>query len=748
MHDAASRCRLPVALALGLLSVSVGRVHGQTPPPIYTPNIDLTNASYVRALARLPNGQIIVGSNDLQRADGTALRYLARLNGDGSLDSSWQPAPNGGVSALWVDAVGTLYVGGYFSSIAGQPRAGLARFTAAGQLDANWQPALNGGVNAIAPGLAGSVCVGGTFTQVNGTGHNRLACVSDVDGSTLASFAPDVNSAVSALVSDGGNLYVGGYFTSISGTTRTYAARLPLSGSGTPDGWNPAPNGVALAFLPAGSGQVYLAGFFGALGATTRAGVAKVNDTTGAVITGWNAQLQGDGALDLCSDGTGGVVVVGSFTQAGGQARLNMADVDGSAGNAVITFNPGIDYGYATKVLAQAGSSYLVAGPFAALGGGEHLALGRVLSDGSVDATFNPVLEAQGYAYVAAALPAPGSFVVGGRFVRANGLIRRNLFKLSLPGIVDPNWIAGTDEEVRALAVDAVGRVYVGGYFNRVDGTAHNYIVRLQNTSDGAVDPAWSAQASYAVYPMLLRPEGLYVAGSSFALSGGGSQSYLARLSTVTGATDTGWKPQLDGFVGDLAADAAGDLLVVGSFSAANGSARAGAAKFATGISATLDASWAPAFAGGSPCCISLDGDSVYVGGSFTSVNSAPRGGLALVSASGSGSLDSLWTPALTATFNNTPAKLLARPEGVYVAGYFNSINGGGNGYLARVDRASGATDLAWTSAADNWVLDLHAYKSSIFVTGWFTSMGGQARQGVARLPVAGDTIFIDDYDG
>jgi hypothetical protein len=38
--------------------------------------------------------------------------------------------------------------------------------------------------------------------------------------------------------------------------------------------------------------------------------------------------------------------------------------------------------------------------------------------------------------------------------------------------------------------------------------------------------------------------------------------------------------------------------------------------------------------------------------------------------------------------------------------------------------------------------------RSSDFAAGWFTSIGGQPRQGVARLPLAGDTIFVDDFSG
>ena len=137
-----SFCRCIVVL-LALAIAPLVPLRAQMPPARYTPNVDLTNAAYLRALARLPNGKIVVSGNDLQRVNGVPQNYLARLNVDGSLDTNWNPAPNSGVGAIWVDTAGMLYVGGFFSNIAGQPRAGLARFNAAGVLDPNWAPTLN-----------------------------------------------------------------------------------------------------------------------------------------------------------------------------------------------------------------------------------------------------------------------------------------------------------------------------------------------------------------------------------------------------------------------------------------------------------------------------------------------------------------------------------------------------------------------------------------------------------------------------
>ena len=125
-------------------------------------------------------------------------------------------------------------------------------------------------------------------------------------------------------------------------------------------------------------------------------------------------------------------------------------------------------------------------------------------------------------------------------------------------------------------------------------------------------------------------------------------------------------------------------------------------------------------------------------------MNGTPRAGAAKLSTGASATLDPAWQPSA----NNQPAKIVAQPEGVYVAGYFSSINGAGHGYLARLDKASGALDPGWQSSADNWVLDLLRYYESMIAVGVFSAAGGTTRQAVARLPVAGDTVFIEDFDG
>ena len=68
--------------------------------------------------------------------DGQSHNHLVRLNGDGSVDTTFNPNADNTVYSLALQTDGKLVTGGLFTTIDGQHRAGIARFSAP-------QPALN-----------------------------------------------------------------------------------------------------------------------------------------------------------------------------------------------------------------------------------------------------------------------------------------------------------------------------------------------------------------------------------------------------------------------------------------------------------------------------------------------------------------------------------------------------------------------------------------------------------------------------
>ena len=99
---------------------------------------------------------------------------------------------------------------------------------------------------------------------------------------------------------------------------------------------------------------------------------------------------------------------------------------------------------------------------------------------------------------------------------------------------------------------------------------------------------------------------------------------------TAQGSVDTRF-PNVSGKVNAVAPDGAGGFIIAGSFTAVNNQARTGIARI--NADGSLDAGFAPSITGGwnSDTAYSIDvqGNTVFIGGTFTAVNGTARSNLA-----------------------------------------------------------------------------------------------------------------------
>ena len=207
---------------------------------------------------------------------------LATVNaGSGRLEQSF-PSMQGWVETMASDGSGGYYVGGFITSIAGQPVMNAAHILANGTLDPGWRPGANGDVSDIVVS-GGTVYLAGGFTSItdaSGSGlvaRPGLAAVDTVYGRDTG-WNPDPNGPVLAVAVFDSKVYLGGQFTSItnsdgSGTvTRNHAAAVdPAHGYDT--GWNPDPSSYVDALAAAG-GLIYMGGGFASI--TDSAGSGSV----------------------------------------------------------------------------------------------------------------------------------------------------------------------------------------------------------------------------------------------------------------------------------------------------------------------------------------------------------------------------------------------------------------------------------------------------------------------------------------
>jgi hypothetical protein len=212
----------------------------------------------VSAIAVSPTGARVYLGGRFDHVNASARTNLAAVSaaGTGPVVGWHLAAPDtadgGGVSALAVEPSGSrLYVGGGFSTIGGQPRAGLAAVTTGGAgTVTDWDPGLVGPpapeVAALTLDPAGTrVFVGGSFTAVGGAPRTNLAAITTGAG-TATGWAPDAGGRVRALVLDAGNrvLYVGGEFGSLGAEVRHGLGAVSTSGAGRTTGWDPNASGA------------------------------------------------------------------------------------------------------------------------------------------------------------------------------------------------------------------------------------------------------------------------------------------------------------------------------------------------------------------------------------------------------------------------------------------------------------------------------------------------------------------------
>jgi uncharacterized delta-60 repeat protein len=193
-------------------------------------------SSTVNAIALQSDGKVVIGGS-FTHVDGSGRKNLARLTSTGALDPAFAPIIGvagagllAGVYATAIQPDGKILVAGDFTSINETSRTNIARLNTDGSLDSSFNPARgpNGGVNALAIQTNGKIVIGGFFTQVNGTNRNYVARLNP-DGSVDNSFQPlsGADDAVySAVIQPDGEVLIGGFFTSFDGVSRRGIARL------------------------------------------------------------------------------------------------------------------------------------------------------------------------------------------------------------------------------------------------------------------------------------------------------------------------------------------------------------------------------------------------------------------------------------------------------------------------------------------------------------------------------------------
>jgi trimeric autotransporter adhesin len=274
------------------------------------------------------NGSDLYAGGAFTQAGTTPANSIARWDG-----ANWSALGSGltgasGVAESIAVFNGAVCVAGSFTNAGGLSATcfatwnGLSWSAAAGNLNAV-------GYRAVASGP--NLYVGGSFTVAGGVWVNEIALW---DGNQWSAFGTPgwlngVQSSVTALASDGTNLYAGGFFTYAGQTNASYIARF--------DGRNWQPLGAGLnnqvVALAVANNLVYAGGYF--TGTTDGQPLQYIGCWDG---TNWNSLGNAGGLVYALAVGSNGVYAAGTYYTGNAYGSPFFNRWDGTSWQGVLQF--------------------------------------------------------------------------------------------------------------------------------------------------------------------------------------------------------------------------------------------------------------------------------------------------------------------------------------------------------------------------------------------------------------------------
>lgn len=468
---------------------------------------------------------------------GVSRLHIAALDATTGTASSWQPNPDGDVYALAVNydvqtTITQVYLGGSFGLVSGIPRSNFAHVDATpgspafGQ-PSSFNPSPNGAVRSlvISGRLVVTTYMGGDFTSIAGQPRARLAAFS---GTNLGAWNPGADNTVVSLRLSGSTMYVGGHFGTLGGQPRPFGGAVATSG-GAATAWNPQPNAPVRVFAPVDT-TVWLGGDFSSLGGVARANLAALDLTTGMATT-WNPGTNGTVyALEQISSL---LYAGGAFTTVGGQSRPHAAQLDAS-GN-LGAWNPAPD-GEVRAIAGRpgvSGSTIFLGGTFANVMNTPRNRLAAVSDAVSPSlSSWNPDANGQ----VDAIAVDPQWVYVAGKFTGFAGLYSRQYVAQLDPNGVPTGFIPVPSGPIRTLA-RLGGTLYLGFSGQITIGGQQRRGIAAFNPPTNTPLP-WDPQCIGSVYTILPSGGTLYL-GGFFSQMGGQPRGNLAQVDTAQAATPT-----------------------------------------------------------------------------------------------------------------------------------------------------------------------------------------------------------------
>ncbi len=679
------------------------------------------------------------GGGPFNTVNGVARNNIARLNGDGSLDASFDPgrlicadtavaggvAVNpGSVAQIVLQTDGKIVVVGQFAAIAtgastSTLRSCVARFNADGTFDASYNPGSGmTSVTAIPPSTSyavrqssGKIIIAGSFDHFDGTavpGFVRLTTTGAYDATFNPGTGTDISTVSGLFAQTDDTIIVFGALNAFDGTLCHEMTRLLVDGAVDPNFKTDAfknydYQGIVEAVAQQPDGKLLVGGTFYSLNGS---GVGAL------------ARLKTDGTRDTTFDATGtkaaGEVLCfakrptddeyyigGYFSAYGGDPRNNiaLAKTDGTIDTAFLPSTGATDFNPEVfAVLTQPDGKILVGGLFSSVNGQPRYNLVRLLPSGAIDPGFG-ITFGMSRSVRAMTMQSTGKIIVVGSFFGVDGTPRGHIARLNADGTLDLTFNpgVGTDSIIYAVAVDASDNIYIGGAFATYDGTTRHNLAKLQPngplvaTFDPGTGPAGNVPDVRAIAPPTATAGP--VVGGFFTTYAGVTVNRIVRVDSSTAARDAAFTAAtgtaFNSTVRALSLKSDGKYYVAGSFSAFNATSHPRVVRLNS--DGSIDAGFIPSpTPNGTARALVQQNGKIDVAGSFTApgnhvirYQSTGSQDTSLNTGSGIAGAD---LAGLAVIAIPEVASLALQPDGkLLVGGIFSSYNGATRYCIARL---------------------------------------------------------------
>jgi uncharacterized delta-60 repeat protein len=648
-------------------------------------NIDIQNDGKI----------IIVGQ--FTTYNGTTCNYIARLNSDGTLDSTFNAGTNDKISTIKIQNDGKIIIGGYFTICNGSTSNYLARLNSDGTLDTTFITGADNVVSTISVQSDGKIIIGGQFNFYNSVASNYIARLNSNGtlDSTFNSGAGADNFINTTTIQSDGKIIIGGSFTNFNAISRNFIARLNTNGS-LDISFNPGsgPNQPISCVSIQNNGKIIIAGIF-----------TTYNGATSQFI----ACLSSSGTLDTTYNS-------GAFTAASGTT------------------------GIVNSIYIQNDGKIICGGAFSRYNDYRNSNIIRLNADGTLDTSFNPYTGAS-YKVQTISIQNDDKIIIGGDFKTFNGIASKYIARLNSDGSLDSTFNIGNgfDVYVRSSAIQSDGKILIGGDFTSYNGINKNGIVRLN--TDGSLDLSFNSPSeAVTIRSMCIQSDGKIIISGGFTTYNGIARNGIARLNS-NGSVDSTFNPGT-GAVGIycIQIQSNGKILIGGNFTSYNGTARGRIARLnADGsIDAAFNSASGASGSGSSVFSIAIQSDNkIIIGGSFTSYNGSTAGNL-IARLYSDGTLDSSFTNSLASiTVNFSVNSIKIQNDGKIIVGT--------NVGVKRLN-IDGSLDSNFTIIYGSDTRCANLQSDGKIIIGQLATWGALCKHYVARL-IGGSALANSDFE-